>query len=175
MIYFDPIEFIKNRLKCVNIRFYNNDITKNVKSFVMKYLTKDEQTAFFNVIKDYKIRLEKAKEEDENLSNKEILNDYKQAKNLLGDMLVYNEVLDIKEKFKDQYFIWLPSSASKPRHQHMLYYGKKFSIEKGVDGKGTLPGMDWGCQCGMLILTEAENKRYKNYSSIPSKLKIKKF
>ena len=73
MIYFDPIEFIKNRLKGVNIRFYNNDITKNVKSFVMKYLTKDEQTAFFNVIKDYKIRLEKAKEEDESLSNKEIL------------------------------------------------------------------------------------------------------
>ena len=33
MIYFDPIEFINNRLKGVNIRFYNNDITKNVKSF----------------------------------------------------------------------------------------------------------------------------------------------
>ncbi len=54
---------------------------------------------------------------------------------------------DIKEKYRGEAYIWLPSTATVPDEKHALNYGGIFQI-----GKGEMPGERWGCQCGMQIL-----------------------
>jgi hypothetical protein len=66
---------------------------------------------------------------------------------------VENEVLlqiteGIKEKYRGEYYIWLPSDANEPDPEHQLKYGKKFQV-----GVGEMPGERYGCRCGMQILT----------------------
>jgi hypothetical protein len=51
----------------------------------------------------------------------------------------------------------LPTVSENPRHSHIAYYGHKYSIEKGADGKGLLPMQEYGCRCGMKII-ENENE-----------------
>ena len=85
---------------------------------------------------------------------KQILNNYKQAENLVDNILVYNKVTELKKEYKQQKGVWLPSRSNNPRHSHMLYYGKIFNIEDGVDGNGLLPGLEFGCMCGLQIILE---------------------
>jgi hypothetical protein len=151
MINFIAEQYLKEIKKGLNIRFYDKDITKNVKYFVEKYLNKDEAKAFYKIIKEYKAKLNL--EINKGKIIKEVVNDFSKAENLLDDMLLYNKSKQIQTEYKDKYFIWLPSHSYNPRHSHMLFYGKKFPIEKGADGKGLLPCMEWGCKCGMKILT----------------------
>jgi hypothetical protein len=109
-------------------------------------LNKDEQEGIRKILKNYK------KREKENKG----INDEKLLKDRIEDYVKYNEVENLKEKYKDKYYIWLPSSALVPDPQHQLLYGKKFKVGTG-DKEGNMPGERWGCMCGMKILDVDEN------------------
>lgn len=61
----------------------------------------------------------------------------------------------IKEQYRGERYVWLPSSAEVPDPLHQLNYGKTFILGEG-DANGDDPGDRWGCQCGMRVLTEDE-------------------
>lgn len=70
---------------------------------------------------------------------------------------VQNEVVlqihkAIKDKYKGQKARWLPSDADEPRPKHQANYGKVYIIGEGIDG--VEPGDEYGCRCGMEILTD---------------------
>lgn len=70
---------------------------------------------------------------------------------------VQNEVVlqihdAVKEKYKGQSARWLPSDADEPRPEHQANYGKVYIIGEGIDG--VEPGDEYGCRCGMEILTD---------------------
>jgi hypothetical protein len=76
---------------------------------------------------------------------------------------VQNEVIfqihqGIREKYKGKKARWLPSSAEEPRPNHATAYGKVYTIGEGLpvgdDGETVEPGDEWGCQCGVEILTD---------------------
>ena len=46
--------------------------------------------------------------------------------------------------------IWLPSTAKQPRPEHIINYGKRFALSKGIGG--VLPGELINCQCGMRVI-----------------------
>jgi hypothetical protein len=145
--------YLKNlRKKRKKIRIVDGEIGMDLDIFIKKNLDRKEQKTFYSLIRDYKTRIAEARKKDENVVIKDVVNDYKQAENLLDDMLIYNYVQELQEEYKDKYFIWLPSTAKIPRTTHIKYYGNKFSIKKGADGKGLIPGMEFGCRCGMKIL-----------------------
>jgi hypothetical protein len=60
----------------------------------------------------------------------------------------------IKTNYGGQRAVWLPSSAEEPRPEHQLNYGKEYVIGEGIDG--VEPGDEYGCQCGVEILTDDE-------------------
>jgi len=69
---------------------------------------------------------------------------------------VQNEVIfqvhtQIKAKFSGQRARWLPSDAEEPRPEHQRHYGKEYVIGEGIDG--VEPGDEYGCKCGVEILT----------------------
>lgn len=61
----------------------------------------------------------------------------------------------IKEQYRGERYVWLPSSAEVPDPLHQLNYGKTFTLGVG-DANGDDPGDRWGCKCGMRVLTEDE-------------------
>lgn len=70
---------------------------------------------------------------------------------------VQNEVVlqlheAVKEKYRGQKARWLPSDADEPRPEHQANYGKVYIIGEGIDG--VEPGDEYGCRCGMEILTD---------------------
>jgi hypothetical protein len=69
---------------------------------------------------------------------------------------VQNEIIfQVHDKIKTQYggqkAVWLPSDAQEPRPEHQLNYGKEYVIGEGIGG--VEPGDEYGCQCGVEILT----------------------
>lgn len=76
---------------------------------------------------------------------------------------VQNEVIfqvhkSIKQKYRGMKARWLPSSALEPRPLHQNVYGKIYVVGEGLpageDGEMVEPGDEWGCQCGIEILTD---------------------
>ncbi len=70
---------------------------------------------------------------------------------------VQNEVIlqvheGIKKTYGGQKAIWLPSDAQEPRPEHQLNYGKQYEIGIGIGG--VEPGDEYGCRCGVEILTD---------------------
>lgn len=57
-------------------------------------------------------------------------------RNRVEGALLYFNAEEMTEKYKGRKFIWLPSGAKEPRHQHMLRYGKVFTV-----GDSNLPRM----------------------------------
>lgn len=85
----------------------------------------------------------------------EALEDVVGSKKLLVNRIQNAVVQEIAQSIKDEYrgelYIWLPSDADEPDPEHQLNYGKTFVI-----GEGEMPGDRYGCRCGMHILTEDE-------------------
>lgn len=55
----------------------------------------------------------------------------------------------IKDSYRGEKYIWLPSDAETPDPQHQLLYGQTRRI-----GRGEMPGERDGCRCGMEILVD---------------------
>ena len=58
---------------------------------------------------------------------------------------------EITEKYKGEFYRWLPSESDEPRPEHQLKYGKTYRI-----GEGVMPMEEYNCKCGMEILTDDE-------------------
>jgi hypothetical protein len=89
------------------------------------------------------------------LESKDRLDLAKDPKQLI--QRVQNEVIfqvheGIKEKYSGTKARWLPSDADEPRPEHQLNYGKTYVIGEGIDG--VEPGDEYGCRCGVEILTD---------------------
>lgn len=89
---------------------------------------------------------------------KELLADPKQLIQRVQNEIVYQVHKGIKEKYAGKKARWLPSSAEEPRPTHQTAYGKVYTIGEGLpvgdDGDTVEPGDEWGCQCGVEILTD---------------------
>lgn len=123
------------RLKKTALNFVN-DIEFLDKKGVMKTALK--------VIKGYKARI-KADPELE----AEILADPKQLIQRVQNEVIFQIAEGIKENYGGRRYTWLPSDADEPRPEHQLNYGMEFVI-----GEGEMPGDEYGCRCGMEIITE---------------------
>jgi len=81
-----------------------------------------------------------------------ILDDPKQLIQRVQNEVVYQVHQGIKDKYRGQRARWLPSDADEPRPEHQKNYGKVYIIGEGIDG--VEPGDEWGCKCGVEILTD---------------------
>ena len=81
-----------------------------------------------------------------------ILDDPKQLIQRVQNEVVFQVHEGIKQKYRGQLARWLPSDASEPRPEHQKNYGKTYVIGEGIDG--VEPGDEWGCKCGVEILTD---------------------
>lgn len=80
-----------------------------------------------------------------------ILSDPKQLIQRVQNEIVFQVHEKIKTQYAGQRARWLPSDAEEPRPEHQKNYGKEYVIGEGVDG--VEPGDEWGCKCGVEILT----------------------
>lgn len=83
---------------------------------------------------------------------KEILGDPKQLVQRVQNEVVFQVHQGIKDKYSGQRARWLPSDADEPRPEHQANYGKTYIIGEGIDG--VEPGDEYGCKCGVEILTD---------------------
>lgn len=81
----------------------------------------------------------------------EIVDDPKLLIQRVQNQVVFQVHTQIKTQYAGQRARWLPSSAEEPRPKHQKNYGKEYVIGEGIDG--VEPGDEWGCQCGVEILT----------------------
>lgn len=96
-------------------------------------------------LRGYKERLEK----DPELKASDITKDPKQLVQRVQNEVVLQITEKVRETYKGEYYIWLPSDAEEPDPEHQLNYGKKFRIDEGE-----MPGDRIGCRCGMEILVD---------------------
>lgn len=102
-------------------------------------------------IKGYKARIAAA-DDDAKEVKAEILEDPKQLIQRVQNELVFQMHEGIKRNYGGQRARWLPSDADDPRPEHQLNYGKEYIIGEGIDG--IEPGDEYGCKCGVEILTD---------------------
>lgn len=100
-------------------------------------------------LKSYKSRI-KASDEDE--LSEEIRKNPKQLIQRVQNEVIYQVHDSIKDRYKGKRARWLPSDADEPRPEHQLNYGKIYIIGEGING--VEPGDEYGCKCGVEILTD---------------------
>ncbi len=110
-------------------------------------------TVAVKVIRQYKEAY--SAEREEGASKSEALDAALNEKKLMVSRVqnaVVNEVsTQIKEKYRGEYYEWIPSTASTPDPLHALNYGKTFQL-----GVGEQPGDRYGCMCGMNIMVDED-------------------
>lgn len=111
-----------------------------------------------NTLQGYKERIAKATvdagfEREAGTEEKEaILADPKQLVQRVQNEVVFQIHQGIQDKYRGQRARWLPSDAEEPRPEHQANYGKEYIIGEGING--VEPGDEWGCKCGVEILTD---------------------
>lgn len=119
----------------------------------------------YKVVDFYEKKIQTLKQEGVRAYKKEALNNEVLLEDRLENLVLYNEVQNLKEEHEGQYYRWLPSSAETPEPTHQLLYGKIFKVGEG-DEEGNMPSERYGCRCGMEILTKEEAEemegRFKN-------------
>jgi hypothetical protein len=105
------------------------------------------------VIKEYRERAEKLTEVGltKAESREEVLENKKLLVQRVQNATVNEITKKVKEKYRGEYYTWLPSSAAVPDKKHMRKYGKRYQL-----GRGEAPGDRYGCKCGMEILVDAK-------------------
>lgn len=104
------------------------------------------------VVEFYEKKVERLKEDGIKNPVSTAVNNEKLLKSRVENLVVWNESQQLKSEYKNQKYIWLPSSSKEPRPEHQLRYGKTYTV-----GDGIFPGEDYGCKCGALILTDDED------------------
>lgn len=91
--------------------------------------------------------------------------------------------------YAGQRAVWLPSSATAPRSEHMPFYGKYFIVGQGIIGAsyakkdlmidlgtpGLHAGQEWGCKCEMRLIDissedDLGSTKIRSYRTIGSHL-----
>lgn len=133
-------------------------LKKTALSFVsdIEFLNKKKiAEVALKTIKSYKARISRARDEVSAAAGKELKDDLLDDPKQLIQRVQNEVVFQVHEKIKTNYggerAVWLPSSADEPRPEHQLNYGKEYIIGQGIDG--VEPGDEYGCQCGVEILT----------------------
>lgn len=122
-------------------------LKKTALSFIddIDFLTKKGvMSTALKVIKGYRSRIK-----DDPEIEADILKDPKQLIQRVQNEVVFQIKESIKENYSGSRYTWLPSDADEPRPEHQLNYGMEFTI-----GEGEMPGDEYGCRCGMEIITE---------------------
>lgn len=127
-------------------------LNKAVLSFVddLDFIDKKEvQDVALKTIKQYKAKYKQERDDGSSASQAfdDATNDNKLLINRVQSTIVYQVAQGIREKYRGEEYVWLPSDAQEPDPLHQLNYGKTFTI-----GEGEMPGDRYGCQCGMRIL-----------------------
>lgn len=110
---------------------------------------KDVTTTALRAVKAYKDRIKREKKAGNKIGDlkRELYKDPRQLIQKIQNSVVFQVTEKIKEKYKGEFYIWLPSDASEADPEHQSNYGKKFQV-----GVGEMPGERYGCRCGMEIL-----------------------
>lgn len=107
-------------------------------------------------IKSYRQRISKARADDGRQAGtdlkSDLLDDPAQLVQRVQNEVVFQVHNTIKENYGGERARWLPSSAADPRPEHQLNYGQIYIIGEGING--VEPGDEYGCQCGVEILTD---------------------
>lgn len=103
-------------------------------------------------IKSYKERLSKLDKDESSNLKKDLVKNPKLLINRVQNELIFQIHTGIKKKYKGQRARWLPSDADEPRPEHQANYGKIYTIGEGING--VEPGDEYGCKCGVEILTD---------------------
>lgn len=153
MIKFDPAAILK---KLAPKRKIKKLMTKNLtlKKAALKFIDqidivskKSVADIALKTLKSYRARIA-----DDPSIKAELLADPKQLIQRVQNTVIFEIHEGIKEKYGGHTATWLPSSASEPRPEHQLNYGKQYIIGEGIDG--VEPGDEYGCQCGVQIDTD---------------------
>lgn len=155
-IIFDPTNMLKKIAPIRKIeKMISNRVT--VKKAALGFLDdvegidkKQVLDVALKTVKSYKQRIKAA--EDAGDVKDEILDDPKLLVNRVQNELVFQMHEGIKRNYGGQRARWLPSDADDPRPEHQLNYGKEYIIGEGIDG--VEPGDEYGCKCGVEILTD---------------------
>lgn len=99
-------------------------------------------------IEFYDNKIEKLKDEGVRKYKSEALHGERLLRARIHQLIIYNEVQELKKEHKGKRYRWLPSGAHHPEPEHQLLYGKVFNVGEG-DKDGNMPGERWGCQCGI--------------------------
>lgn len=159
MIKYLPNEFLKKvapESKVKKLIRDNMTLNKAVLSFLdgADFISKATvQRTALNSINQYKERFDRLKDEGASASEakSEAVNDKAMLVNRVQNTVITEVASEIKDQYRGEYYIWLPSDAEEPDPLHQLKYGKKFQL-----GKGEMPGERYGCRCGMQILVDED-------------------
>ncbi len=113
-----------------------------------------------NVLDQYKKKQkELIKEEDLSKAKaiKEAYNKGKLVEMRMENLITHNAAQEFVDENKGQRFVWLPSSAQNPRHEHIGYYGKVFTVGDIDD----FPGLQYGCKCAARMLDDEIDSKFE--------------
>lgn len=118
------------------------------------------EATVYKVVDNYEKKIQTLKKEGVRAYKAEALNNEVLLKDRLENLVLWNEVQNLKEEHEGEFYRWLPSSAETPDPEHQLLYGKIFKVGEG-DKEGNMPAERYGCKCGMEILTADEATELK--------------
>lgn len=105
---------------------------------------RDLRKTYTRAINFYDKKMDELKSEGVRAYKSQALDGERLLKSRIANLVIYNEVQELKEKHKGRRYRWLPSGAKEPRPEHQLLYGRIFTA-----GDGEMPGEAYGCQCGI--------------------------
>lgn len=164
-IVFDPTKMLKKAAPASKIKRMVTS-RMSVKRTILAHLGTDEfpldkgslTKVATKTLRGYKERIAKAVvdagfEKSAGTEEKNaILDDPKQLIQRVQNEVVFQVHEQIKEKYRGQTARWLPSDADEPRPEHQANYGKTYIIGEGING--VEPGDEYGCKCGVEIITD---------------------
>lgn len=105
---------------------------------------RDLNETYARAIGFYDTKIAKLKNDGVRAYKSQALDNERLLKSRIANLIIWNEVQEIKKENKGRRYRWLPSSAKEPRADHQLRYGQVFTV-----GDGEMPGEAYGCQCGI--------------------------
>lgn len=164
---FNPNQFLRLVLGAgfFKNRILNNelDLKKAVMSAILKGSTlkkREVNATIYKVVDKYKEKMETLKEAGVRAFKSEAINNEALLKDRIENLVLWNEVQNLKDEHEGEFYRWLPSSALEPDPEHQLLYGKIFRVGEG-DKEGNMPSERYGCKCGIEFLTASEAKELK--------------
>ena len=148
-------DFFKGRLLNSDLELKQLALQSILKSTTLS--KREVEATVYKVIDNYEEKMKKLKKEKVKAKalNNEVL-----LKDRLENLVLWNEVQNLKKEHEGQFYRWLPSSSKIPDPEHQLLYGKIFKVGEG-DKEGNMPSERYGCKCGIQFLTAKEAKEMK--------------